>query len=126
MYDINQILEWLSWNNSSEIQTKGIQEAKKIKDLSVLIMPYRRKFAWENCAKVLAGKNDQELAPYFFSLFKWLQDMNWPGAYLIFDRLQEVSKNDIESAYHTSLSFAIETKDYVWEKVLRDFMRREN
>lgn len=125
MYNIDQIFELLSWNNSLEDQKKGIEKAKKINDLSVLIMPFKRKCIWENCAKVLVEKSDRELTPYFPLLFKWLQDMNWPGAYLIFDRLQEVSNNDIVSAYNDSLLLAINTEDHVWEKVLHDFKKRK-
>lgn len=83
---IDQIFEMLSWNNEEKIQEQGIEEAEKIKHLSVLIQPMESKSIWENCAKVLASKSDQELESYLIPLFEWLQDMNWPGADVIYKR----------------------------------------
>ena len=45
---IDQIFDMLSWNNNEEIQRQGIQEAKKIKHLSVLFQPIESKSIWEN------------------------------------------------------------------------------
>ena len=74
---IDQLFEMLSSNNEEKIQMQAIEEAKKIKNLSVLIQPIESKSIWENCAKVLASKSDQELAIYLIDMFQWLQDMNW-------------------------------------------------
>ena len=49
---IDRIFEMLSWSNNEEIQELGIAEAKKIKNLSVLIKPIESKSIWENCARV--------------------------------------------------------------------------
>lgn len=46
----------LNWNNSEEIQQKGIEEASKIKYISILFQPVENKEIWENCAKVIAKK----------------------------------------------------------------------
>lgn len=54
--EIDRIFDMLSWDNEEKIQTKGIEEAKKIRHLSVLIQPIESKSIWENCAKVLARK----------------------------------------------------------------------
>lgn len=86
---IDQIFRMLSWNNDRQTQEQGIHEAKKIKNLSVLIQPIESKSIWENCANVLASKSDDELEIYFMDLFRWIQDMNWPGAEIIYDRLEE-------------------------------------
>lgn len=42
---------------------------------------------WNNCAKILSDKSDEELSPYLPELFRWLKDLNWPGAICIYDRL---------------------------------------
>lgn len=118
---IDQIFEMLSWDNEEKIQAKGIEEAKKIKHLSVLIQPIESKAIWENCAKVLASKNDQELAGYLIDLFEWLQDMNWPGAEIIYERLKMMPKENIKTCYDICLSIAERTEDLVWKKVLVDF-----
>ena len=115
---IDQIFDMLSWNNNEEIQRQGIQEAKKIKHLSVLFQPIESKSIWENCAKVLVSKEDQELDFYLLPMFQWLQDMNWPGAELIYERLKRMSVEQLETAYKISLSMAESTGDIVWKKIL--------
>ena len=119
--NIDKIFEQLSWNNSEEIQQAGIETAKEIKYLSVFIMPIENKSVWENCAKILASKTDDELKLYYFQLFEWIKDMNWPGADLIYDRLLVASGEDILSAYRYSVSIAEKINDYTWKRVLKDF-----
>ena len=121
-FTIDQIFEMLSSNNTQEIQNKGIEEAKKIKFLSVLFQPIETKAIWENCAKVIVSKTDQELELYLIGMFKWLQDMNWPGAYLIYDRLKKMPFQFISTAYDISLSIAKQMKDVSWRQVLDDFI----
>lgn len=118
---VDKIFDYLSLDNSDEIQNRGIELASQIKHLSVLIMPIEDKSIWENCAKVLISKSDEELQLYFIKLFEWLKDMNWPGAYLIYDRLICVSSENLLIAYRYSLSLAKQTQDCVWEMVLNDF-----
>ena len=115
---IDKIFEFLSWNNSKEVQEYGVELANNIKNLSVLIMPIENKSIWENCAKVLISKNDEELERYFIKLFEWLKDMNWPGAYLIYDRLIRVSIESFFPAYQYSLLISQKLEDDVWEDVL--------
>jgi len=92
MKNIQQIYEMLSWENSPEIQQKGIQLAKEIKDLSQLILPLSAPpSAWEACATILDGKSDEELEPYLPELFDWINDINWPGGFVIFHRLLRFS-----------------------------------
>ena len=99
----------------------GIEMAKKIKFLSVLIMPIEDKSVWENCAKVLASKSDDELDRYFIKLFEWIKDMNWPGADIIYRRLSLVPSQKIMRAYKYSVSIAEQTHDDIWNLVLSDF-----
>ena len=117
---IDKIFEYLSWDSNNEIQNRGIELASNINNLSVLIMPIENKSIWENCAKVLISKSDEELELYFLELFEWLKDMNWPGAYLIYDRLICVSTEKFLPAYQYSLSAAKQTEDRIWEMVLKD------
>ena len=117
---IDKIFEYLSWDSNNEIQKRGIELASNINNLSVLIMPIENKSIWENCAKVLISKCDEELELYFFELFEWLKDMNWPGAYLIYDRLICVSTEKFLPAYQYSLSVAKQMDDRIWEMVLKE------
>lgn len=119
--NIDDIFGYLSWNNDPEVQSTGIEMAKKIKFLSVLIMPIEDKSVWENCAKVLASKSDDELDRYFIKLFEWIKDMNWPGADIIYRRLSLVPSQKIMWAYKYSVSIAEQTHDDIWDLVLSDF-----
>lgn len=121
MYSIDRIFEMLYRDNDEETQRLGIEEAKKIKYLSVLIQPIESESIWENCAKVLADKSDAELCPYLPSLLEWTKLLCLPGAQLIYDRLTELSKKDIKNPLSECLSLAEARGDKPWEEALLDF-----
>ena len=53
-------------------------------------------------------------------LLAWLQDLNWPGALCIFDRLQKYEdKVSYNRALDTCLKYAKAVEDDVWESNLR-------
>lgn len=121
MLDIDRIYEMLSWNNDIETQQIGIEEAKKVKTLWVFILPIlptSSKDVWENCAKVLASKTNNELKPYYSHLLTWLQDINWPGASIIYDRLLIVSDESFEISFSTCVKTAEKNGDILWENAL--------
>lgn len=78
MINIDYILSLLDWNNSDEEQEKGVKLAKDIKYISAFIQPGHPygKNIWDNCAKILAERDDKELEPHLIELLEWLQDMN--------------------------------------------------
>ena len=122
--NIDEIYNMLSWDNEISIQNIGIQEAEKIKSLWVLIMPLlsnNSKSIWENCAKVLVKKSDFELKPCLTQLLKWLQDMNWPGSELIYNRLLEFPISEIEHPLKVCLSLANNSNDIPWVSALTAF-----
>ena len=121
--DIDYIMYLLNCQNDEDEQNKGISLAKKIKNFSVLFQPIESKSLCKNCAKVIASKNDQELKPYLMLMFEWLQDMNWPGAEIIYDRLKAMPEQFIELAYKMSLDIANGTDDYSWKLILEDFKK---
>lgn len=121
MPDIDKIYEMLSWNNDIETQLIGIEEAKKVKTLWVFILPILptgSKDVWENCAKVLASKTNNELKPYYSHLLTWLQDINWPGASIIYDRLLIVSEESFEISLSTCVKAAEKNGDILWQNAL--------
>lgn len=97
MLDINQIYKMLDWRNPNEIQLEGIRMAREINDLSLLIQPPASPSVWEWCAKILYEKTDAELEPYLDGLLGWLQDLNWPGALIILDRLKIFSGKKLKN-----------------------------
>lgn len=91
MYSIDEIMDTLDWNNPPEIQKRGRELAKDIRCINVFLQPRHPgygKNVWDNCAIILSERSDEELRPYLRELFDWLLDMNWPGAYCIWDRLK--------------------------------------
>ena len=105
---IARIMEMLNQNSAETVQKRGRALAGKMQELHMLIQPegYGNKAVWENCALVLVRKSDEELRPYLPELLRWLQDINWPGALTILDRLrafngeflQEPLKNAVREA----------------------------
>lgn len=123
VYTIDEIYDMLAWDSGME--EKGIEEGKKLRNLYPFIQPNvpgKSKSVWENCAKIIVSKTDEELKPYLFSLFEWLQDMNWPGAMEIFDRLSKIPFDVLEIYYQMSVKEAKKTKDNVWLMILKDFL----
>lgn len=110
MTDIDKIYSMLDAKNSNEIIEKGKVEARKIEDLSLLIMPLVREFVWEACADVLAEKTDEELEPYIPKLLEWLNDLNWPGACTILERLRIFSPQKLKP-YFVELFYKLIVSD---------------
>ena len=120
--NIDDILELLDWNRSSEEQSQGRTLAQEVKCLNVFLqprLPYGIR-VWDNCAKILVEKTDQELSPYLMELLVWLQDLNWPGAWTILERLQNYQKDlSYEIAFRTCLKCAKALEDETWESNLQ-------
>ncbi len=127
MASIDEIMNKIDWNMPLEIQLEGRELAKDVEDLLPFcqpVMPMRSKNVWENCALILSERDDAQLAPYLVKMFEWLQDMNWPGAYIIYDRLLNMSGDEIIKAYDYSISEAKRLEDYAWEASLLDFYKQ--
>lgn len=81
--------------------------------------PYGKN-VWDNCAKILSEKTNEELAPYLIELMEWLRDMNWPGALCIFDRLKKMEGELLfERLYKSCLKYAKALKDDIWQTNLK-------
>ena len=94
LYNINksidELFSMLSWKNDEHTQRKGIEEAKKIKREYLFILIYcKSPDIGENCAKALSELSDESLKPFIIELVEWIQDLNWPGAVIILDRLKK-------------------------------------
>lgn len=119
MVDITNIMDMLDWHMSSEIQSKGISLARNVETIIPFIQPLtpkHNKNVWGNCAVIIAEKSDENLKPYLVELLEWLQDMNWPGAFCILNRLQKYSDRiPICDAINTCIVKARKCRDEVWE-----------
>ena len=99
MVNIDEIYELFIWGSSytteelTRREQQGLELAKSVKFLFPFIQPFlpdNSKSAWEPCAKVIADRSDEELVPYLDLLFEWLQDLSWPSAEIILDRLSKM------------------------------------
>ena len=130
-YSIDEIYNLFMWDNQvsneeneARVQ-KGIDAAKQIKNLfpfmqPIIVPPEKSKLVWEPCAKVVAMRSDEELVPFMFLLLEWIQDLNWPGALIIYNRLTQISYHAIEFAFKHSLRKAEQKNDSCWLAVLGD------
>lgn len=109
MYDINEIYRMLNWHSRFGDQLQGIKLARNLDDLSLLILPSANgegKNIWENCARALYEISDDRLEKYLPSLLEWLQDLNWPGALIILDRLKIFSGEKLKKPFIDRFSYA--------------------
>lgn len=101
-----EILKMLDCCNELEIQNKGVELAANFNDIGVFILPMHplyNKNVWENCAKIIEKRSDQELAPYVIKLLEWLQDLNWPGTFIIIERLKRIDGEILINPYIATL-----------------------
>ncbi len=126
MYNIDEIMDMLDCNNSVETQEKGIELAKNVKCINVFILPEHlecSKNVWENCAKILANRTDKELQPYLIDILLWIEDMNWPGAIIIDDRLKKFHDMKMLSfAIKECVKRASATDNHIWLENLSELM----
>ena len=125
MADIDRIMRLLDGNNSAKKQGKGIRLARKVICINAFLQPGPPygKAVWENCAKILSKRTNEELSPYLVELLAWLRDMNWPGAFCILDRIKRMTDVPLfrYSVEHCR-KCARALDDPVWESVLVDIM----
>ncbi|MBR2343852.1 MAG: DUF5071 domain-containing protein [Clostridia bacterium] len=113
MADITDIMDMLDWQMPPEIQAKGISLARNTETIVPFIQPLtprHSKNVWENCAVIIAEKSDEILNPYLVQLLEWLQDLNWPGAFCILNRLQKYSDNN---SIHSAINDCIKKQRIV-------------
>jgi len=111
--DVNQLFEMLE-SDDEDVQYKGIDEAAKVKYLSIFILPIESKGLWENCARVLANRTNEELELYLPWLFEWLKDANWPGFDIIYKRIQSMPTRFIALEYQCAVKKALQCMDEMW------------
>ena len=115
MQDIDTIFQMLSSLQDPQTQEKGLAEGKKVKSLSVFFQPAEGKIYWENCAKIIAGKQDRDLREqYVYPMLLWLRDINWPGAEIIFERLRQLPPEVVEPHIEVCLKQATALGDAAW------------
>lgn len=129
MVDIDYIMSLIDWNNCEQEQKEGIRLAQNVNCINAFLRPHDRiynKNVWDNCAKILSERSDEELEAYLIELLEWLQDMNWPGAFCIRDRLQKYSDNNsLYNAINVCIEKAKDCSDEVWESNLYSLLQKK-
>ena len=119
--------EMLDWNAPEEIQELGRRKAAGSVNIRCFLQPVFPKYSknvWTNCALILAGKTDEELRPWLKELLRWLQDMNWPGAEIIQERLEGFQDDEaFRQAFGTCMLEAVDTNDEDWAENLETVRR---
>lgn len=115
---IEKIFNMIDWNNREDIQQEGIELARQIENIEMFLqpdIPLYSKNIWENCAKILSKKSDEVLKPYLIPLLEWLQDINWPGAFIILDRLKRYEDDEsFNQALNNCINKAKSEDDGLW------------
>lgn len=128
LINIEEIMNMLDWHMSPEIQSKGIALAKNIESIIPFIQPITERYnknVWENCAIIIASKSDEELTPHLAKLLDWLQDMNWPGALIILERLKLFSGENLIKPFIDRFTYAINLNNeegLMWLDCLSEFL----
>ena len=134
--NIDEIYDLFIWDESYSSEeftarkNRGIAEASKIKNIfpfiqPIIVPPHKSKSVWDSCAKVVAMRSDEVLEPYLYLLFEWLQDINWPGAVIMYNRLLQVHVEKLEPVLRYCKQRAQDTGDTSWMAVLEDFQKGE-
>lgn len=131
--DIYDLFRWDASYSDEEYDTRveqGIAEARKLKNIYPFIQPIvagcNSKSVWEPCAKVIALKSDEDLDDYMYLLLEWLQDMNWPGAEIIFDRLSQIPFAKICGYVEFCIRRAKKDEDESWLNTLEALKEHRN
>ncbi len=124
MDTIEQLYALLDWNSTPEEWEQGFALARHMTDLSVFLQPCTERFhknVWDGCAAVLAARSDGELVPYLERMLEWLQDLTWPGATVILERLNGFSdRAALRQAMEVCLQRAEEAGDEMWLEWLQE------
>ena len=124
MADIDYILDLLDWNRTEEEQAEGLRLARQVKAFNVFLQlcdKQKNNNVWHICALIVSEKEDSDLFVYLPNLFMWIQDLNWPGAFCIVERLKEYGKRNASYSrdWQEAYTCAKALNDKVWMKNLK-------
>lgn len=91
--------------------------------ICILLAPWSLcgKECWENFARIIADQSDEVLEHYAAAIFAWLQDLNWPGSMLLYERLKKVRPGRIDRAIAETIKFAENVcRDEEWAYFLQE------
>ena len=129
MTNIDRIMYLLDWNRSPVEQREGISLAREINCIKAFFQPIGpgySKSVWENCATIISERPDEELLPYITDMILWIQDLNWPGAVQIQQRLIEFQDVSLLALTLNSIVPALEKlADTNWLMFISDLLSNQ-
>ena len=129
MISTDYILSLLDCQRTAEEQNQGLRLANCISNINVFIMPHCEEYGknvWKNCALIICEKSDDNLFSYISDLMFWLQDMNWPGAVTVFERLKRFeNKSFLNRCCNEVIKFSQALEHSQWERNLHFFTQTE-
>ena len=118
---IYKLIKDLDINRPIEDQKNAIKTmiTRNDYDIKKLILPLDIRYDigkkhWENAASVICGKKESTILMIVPDLLIWLQDMNWPGAWKILDRLNSLPKESILLHKENAIRTAKNSNDEIW------------
>ena len=126
--EIEALIYDLDWNLSIETQNNAINSLveREDYDLAILMQPLQtHKELWENAAHVLVKKGYDKIKNHIDGLFKWLKDLNYPGAIIIYDFLRSIPKKDFDYYTDLYLSEARKENDEDWELYILQLIKNK-
>ena len=122
------LIGMLDWHEPEDVQARGRWLLRERFPWAAFSGPWSicpDKGTWINIAKVICGLDDKTLAPHLKQLLPWLQDLNWPGAILLVNRLcQFEGKGQLDQALQAALDTAEQDDDEDWTENLRALLER--
>lgn len=130
MCNIEKIYQMLDWDNEKDIQNKAIELSKSFNDLIPFFQPIDSKKGigkniWKNCAKIIADNSDKVLEKYIYKMLEWLEDLTWPGATIILDRLNKMEYSKIRPVLCNTISIAMKKNKVTWLENLKKIVKEK-
>ncbi|EKQ50588.1 MULTISPECIES: DUF5071 domain-containing protein [unclassified Clostridium] len=118
---INMLINKLDCNAPINSQKDAIEQLLKIDDeyVTLLVQPQEKKY-WENSARVLKSIGFPRNKLAIPGLLQWLQDLNWPGAMIAMETLQNVEVHVMLPYLETAVQIAVEENDDMWIMALKE------
>ena len=122
--DIFKDLSGLQWNAESKAFDEACEywRTKPLSEKRRLVLPKGGKAYWNGAARVLSQESREVLLELAPEMLQWLQDMNWPGAGVVFDTLLSLDEQELRLAVSQLKSSDTYEWDEDWEKNIADLL----
>ena len=102
------VIDSLDVNAPEDIRTETMEQIIKDKnfDLTGLMRPPNKENCWQFCALTIREINNERLYKHTYEMLEWLQDITWPGAIVIMEKLvtfpRDILEPDLIKAKHAA------------------------